>query len=130
MYRSGANYPSYLLKKYEREGVHIPFAEGDKKLLKEHTVDFVSFSYYNSRVSSADGSKKDTTEGNVFPTLRNPYLKESEWGWPIDPLGLRITLNVLYDRYQKPLFIVENGLAPMIFRTRTDIYRMIIELII
>ena len=103
------NYPSYLLKKYEREGVHIPFAEGDKKLLKEHTVDFVSFSYYNSRVSSADGSKKDTTEGNVFPTLRNPYLKESEWGWPIDPLGLRITLNVLYDRYQKPLFIVENG---------------------
>ena len=83
------NYPSYLLKKYEREGIHIPFAEGDKKLLKEHTVDFVSFSYYNSRVSSADGSKKDTTEGNVFPTLRNPYLKESEWGWPIDPLGLR-----------------------------------------
>ncbi len=103
------NYPSYLLKKYEREGIHIPFAEGEQELLREHTVDFVSFSYYNSRVSSADSSKKDTTDGNVFPTLRNPYLKESEWGWPIDPLGLRITLNVLYDRYQKPLFIVENG---------------------
>jgi 6-phospho-beta-glucosidase len=51
------------------------------------------------------------TSGNVFPTLRNPYLKASEWGWQIDPLGLRITLNALYDRYQKPLFIVENGLG-------------------
>ncbi len=103
------NYPNYLLKKYQREGIHIPFAEGDKELLQKNTVDFVSFSYYNSRVSSADTSKKDTTEGNVFPTLVNPYLKVSDWGWPIDPLGLRITLNVLYDRYQKPLFIVENG---------------------
>ena len=51
------------------------------------------------------------TEGNVFATLKNPYLKASEWGWQIDPLGLRITLNSLYDRYQKPLFIVENGLG-------------------
>lgn len=102
-------YPSYLLKKYEREGICIPFTKGDKELLQNNTVDFVSFSYYNSRVSSANPNRKDTTEGNVFPTLVNPYLKTSDWGWPIDPLGLRITLNLLYDRYQKPLFIVENG---------------------
>ena len=102
-------YPNYLIKKYEKEGISIPFAEGDKELLQKYTADFISFSYYNSRVSSADTSQKDTTEGNVFPTLVNPYLKVSAWGWPIDPLGLRITLNALYDRYQKPLFIVENG---------------------
>ena len=102
-------YPAYLIKRYERDGIQIPYMQGDRELLEEHTVDFVSFSYYNSRVSSADAGGKDITEGNVFPTLINPYLKTSDWGWPIDPLGLRITLNVLYDRYQKPLFIVENG---------------------
>ena len=102
-------YPAYLIKRYEREGIQIPYMQGDRELLEEYTVDFVSFSYYNSRVSSADAGGKDITEGNVFPTLINPHLKTSDWGWPIDPLGLRITLNVLYDRYQKPLFIVENG---------------------
>ena len=54
---------------------------------------------------------KGQTAGNVFKTVRNPNLKVSEWGWQIDPLGLRITCNSLYDRYQKPLFIVENGLG-------------------
>ena len=78
--------------------------------MKENTVDFVSFSYYSSRCASADASV-DTTDGNVFATVKNPYLKASEWGWQIDPLGLRITMNALYDRYQKPLFIVENGLG-------------------
>ena len=53
----------------------------------------------------------DTTDGNVFATVKNPYLKASEWGWQIDPIGLRITMNALYDRYEKPLFIVENGLG-------------------
>ncbi len=78
--------------------------------MRENTVDFISLSYYSSRCASADPSI-DTTAGNAFATVRNPYLKTSEWGWQIDPLGLRITLNGLYDRYQKPLFIVENGLG-------------------
>ncbi|WP_420324342.1 family 1 glycosylhydrolase, partial [Listeria monocytogenes] len=69
------------------------------------------FSYYSSRLTSADPEKNKETEGNVFATLKNPYLKASEWGWQIDPLGLRITMNTIYDRYQKPLFIVENGLG-------------------
>ncbi|WP_140442677.1 family 1 glycosylhydrolase, partial [Listeria monocytogenes] len=67
--------------------------------------------YYSSRLTSADPEKNKETEGNVFATLKNPYLKASEWGWQIDPLGLRITMNTIYDRYQKPLFIVENGLG-------------------
>lgn len=103
-------YPAYAENFFEREGIVLNMTEEDRKLLKEHTVDFISFSYYSSRCASADASI-DKTEGNVFATLKNPYLKASEWGWQIDPLGLRITMNVLYDRYQKPLFIVENGLG-------------------
>lgn len=78
---------------------------------RENTVDFISFSYYSSRLTSADLEAGEKTSGNAFATLKNPYLKAIEWGWQIDPLGLRITMNALYDRYQKPLFIVENGLG-------------------
>lgn len=109
--QSRGYYPNYALKALERNGITIPFEEGDKELLKENTVDFVSFSYYSSRIASANPKANKQTDGNVFATLKNPYLKASEWGWQIDPLGLRITLNSLYDRYQKPLFIVENGLG-------------------
>lgn len=85
--------------------------DGDLELLKENTVDFISFSYYSSRVSTTDPELLEQTAGNIFASVKNPYLKASEWGWQIDPLGLRITLNDIYDRYQKPLFIVENGLG-------------------
>ncbi len=103
-------YPSYAKKFFERENIVLNMTEEDEKVLRENTVDFVSFSYYSSRCTSADSSI-DMTDGNVFATVKNPYLKASEWGWQIDPLGLRCTLNTLYDRYQKPLFIVENGLG-------------------
>ncbi|WP_034551836.1 6-phospho-beta-glucosidase [Carnobacterium funditum] len=109
--QSRGEYPAYALKKLEREGVSIKMEEGDLELLKENTVDFISFSYYSSRVASTDPKINKTTAGNIFASVKNPYLKESEWGWQIDPLGLRITMNSLYDRYQKPLFIVENGLG-------------------
>lgn len=103
-------YPAYAKKFFERENIQLDITEEDKKVLKENPVDFISFSYYSSRCASAD-AEIDTTDGNVFATVKNPYLKVSEWGWQIDPLGLRITMNQLYDRYQKPLFIVENGLG-------------------
>lgn len=109
--QSRGYYPSYALKMFDCKGIHPVMEAEDEKILKENTVDFISFSYYSSRLTSADPEISKTTQGNVFATLRNPYLKASEWGWQIDPLGLRITLNSLYDRYQKPLFIVENGLG-------------------
>lgn len=109
--QSRGEYPAYALKRLEREGVTIQMEEGDLELLKEHTVDFISFSYYSSRVASANPEKIDRSAGNVMASVKNPYLEESEWGWQIDPLGLRITMNDIYDRYQKPLFIVENGLG-------------------
>lgn len=109
--QSRGEYPAYALKKLEREGVTIQMEDGDLELLKENTVDFISFSYYSSRVVSTDPKVNETTSGNIFASVKNPYLEVSEWGWQIDPLGLRTTMNSLYDRYQKPLFIVENGLG-------------------
>lgn len=86
----------------------------DDRTLREGTVDFVSFSYYSSRCITVDKElmAAENAEGNaVSASVKNPYLKASEWGWAIDPVGLRVTLNTIYDRYEKPMFIVENGLG-------------------
>lgn len=107
-------YPVWARKRTERAGVTLPLAEGDAETLREGTVDFVAFSYYCSRCTTADPVlfEKNARPGNaVFKAVVNPHLKSTEWGWQIDPLGLRVTVNTLYDRYQKPLFVVENGLG-------------------
>lgn len=104
-------YPQYALNKMKRNHTLPNITDEDKALLKNHTVDFMSLSYYNSRCVRVDDPDGDNASGNLFSSAKNPYLKESEWGWPIDPLGLRITLNNIYDRYQIPLFLVENGLG-------------------
>ena len=109
--QSKGYYPSYSRRFFEENNIKLEFHDGDEKVLKENTVDYIAFSYYSSRLTSADTEKNIETEGNVFSTMKNPYLQASEWGWQIDPLGLRITMNEIYDRYQKPLFIVENGLG-------------------
>lgn len=102
-------YPSYALKKFERENIHLEFGESDKELLRCHPVDFVSFSYYCSRTVTAFEDDYKETTGNLFKSVKNPNLSSTQWGWQIDALGLRSSLNMLYNRYQKPLFIVENG---------------------
>lgn len=105
-------YPSYFECIKEELNINIVMDNADPDILKEGTVDFVSLSYYNSRVASADPElNKQLIGGNAFSSLPNPYLQQSEWGWQIDADGLRITLNDLYDRYEKPLFVVENGLG-------------------
>lgn len=104
-------YPPYAVKQLERKQILPQMAEGDIECLRDNTVDFISFSYYNSRCVSSEVSLEEQAGGNLFASKKNPYLASSQWGWPIDPLGLRITLNEVYDRYQKPLFIVENGLG-------------------
>ena len=102
------NYPKYLDRDLAAEGVSIKMEPGDEEILK-NTVDFISFSYYVSVCESAD--QMETGEGNLIGGISNPYLKASEWGWQKDPKGLRITLNQIYDRYQLPVFIAENGLG-------------------
>lgn len=104
-------YPAYLLKRYENEGIQLKVAEDDFEIMKKHAVDFVSFSYYSSSCSAYDKTGLDINEGNTATTIKNPYLSATDWGWQIDPLGMRISLIELYDRYRKPLFVVENGLG-------------------
>lgn len=107
-------YPVWAKKRMERAGVSLAMTEDDEAQLAAGTVDYISFSYYCSRCMSADPEilKNHSRGGNAaIHAVVNPYLKSSEWGWQIDPLGLRITMNTLYDRYEKPLFIVENGLG-------------------
>ena len=84
--------------------------EGDDKILKEGIVDFYSLSYYLSGCSSTDPNMKRVT-GNMTTGVKNPYLKSSEWGWQIDPDGLRYYLDMVYNRYKIPLMVVENGLG-------------------
>ncbi len=108
-------YPSYALRKLARENCLPQMQDGDREILHNNTVDYIAFSYYNSRCIAANPNPEDMAAGNLFASAKNPYLKYSEWGWPIDPMGLRITLNNIYDRYQMPMFLVENGLGAMDF---------------
>ena len=99
------------MKRYFREnGIHIHMEPEDEAILK-HTVDFISISYYMSYCATADEEKNVQSKGNIMSAVKNPYLEESDWGWQIDPKGMRYILNQLYDRYQLPIFIVENGLG-------------------
>ncbi|WP_145542842.1 glycoside hydrolase family 1 protein [Yersinia frederiksenii] len=103
-------YPSYMTRYFKQHDISIEITAEDKAALKE-TVDFISFSYYMSGCVTADEDLNRKARGNILSMVQNPHLASSEWGWQIDPEGLRIVLNELWDRYQKPLFIVENGLG-------------------
>lgn len=100
-----------ILNVIKDNNIDIQMAEGDKELMLENTVDFISFSYYMSVAAAHNPEDYNSGRGNVLGGLSNPYLQASEWGWQIDPVGLRLVLNDFYDRYQLPLFIVENGLG-------------------
>ena len=103
-------YPNYMSRYFAEHNINITMEPGDEEILACYTADFVSFSYYMTYLASSDPSQSETS-GNLIGTIKNPYLELSQWNWPIDPVGLRITLNRLYDRYNVPLFIVENGLG-------------------
>lgn len=105
-------YPEYIKRYFRENHIELQIEDGDEEILK-HTVDFVSFSYYMSVCETADLEKKKKGKGNLMGGVPNPYLPSSEWGWQIDPQGIRYVLNMFWDRWQKPLFIVENGLGAM-----------------
>ncbi len=104
-------YPAYLLARFRNKGIHIVKETGDDEIMKAYPVDFVSFSYYHSSCVAADTTNLEQAAGNTITAVKNPYVPSSDWGWQIDPIGLRISMVDLYDRYRKPLFIVENGLG-------------------
>ena len=104
-------YPSYIKAYFKKKGIDIKMEEGDEEIIKKYPVDYYAFSYYSSRCTSTDPEVLGNCKANIFDSLKNPYLKASEWGWQIDAIGLRVTMRDLYDRYQIPLMIVENGLG-------------------
>ncbi len=103
-------YPRMILRDLEKKGIEIAMEPGDLDIIREGTVDFLSFSYYMSMTESVDPNA-ERTPGNTVLGVKNPYLQSSDWGWQVDPVGLRVSLIELYDRYKKPLIIVENGIG-------------------
>ena len=103
-------YPNYIKRYFKENNINIIMEEGDEDILKAGPVDFYTCSYYMSNCQTADKSK-EAGSGNILGGVPNPYLKASDWGWQIDPIGLRYSLNEIWDRYQKPIFVVENGLG-------------------
>ncbi|PIP00083.1 cryptic phospho-beta-glucosidase B [uncultured Pleomorphomonas sp.] len=104
-------YPQHRRLAWQRDGVNVVMERGDEEIIRQYTVDFVSFSYYMSMVSSVDAERREKVGGNLTTGVKNPYLPTSEWDWQIDPVGLTHALIDLSDRYRKPLFIVESGLG-------------------
>jgi 6-phospho-beta-glucosidase len=107
------HYPAYALKMFERKGFNIDITEEDKKALAEGTVDYIGFSYYMTNVVDSTVTKdvSKSTDGSSEHSVKNPYIKESDWGWAIDPKGLKFFMHEIYDRYQIPLMNCENGLG-------------------
>ena len=105
------HYPAYALKMFERKRFNINITDEDKKALSEGTVDYIGFSYYMSNTVNSNSIRdvSTTTDGSSEHSVKNPYIKETDWGWAIDPEGLRYVLNQFYERYELPMFIVENG---------------------
>lgn len=102
-------FPKYKLFEYQREGIDVRISEEDQKAFKEGTLDFIGLNYYMSAVSSTETDEK--AQEAMFGGEVNPYLEKSDWGWTIDPEGLRYLLNFVYQKYQKPIIICENGLG-------------------
>ena len=120
-------WPGYMLRYLRERGIELNITDEDRVALRE-TVDFISFSYYMTGCVTVDEALNQQARGNILSMVPNPHLPSSEWGWQIDPIGLRTLLNMLWDRYQKPLFIVENGLGardvPQADGTIVDDYRI------
>ncbi|SJZ96342.1 glycoside hydrolase family 1 protein [Anaerorhabdus furcosa] len=104
-------YPTFIFKEWKRKGFDIKMEKDDLDIIQKYTVDFISFSYYMSMVQSINAEQREKVGGNLTTGVKNPYLHISEWGWQVDPVGLKISLIDLYDRYHKPLWIVENGIG-------------------
>lgn len=104
-------YPAYRLKRYEREGIKLEDCPEDYTYLKKYPCDILSFSCYCSNTETVHTEGLDTSGGNFSMGVKNPYLKTNAWGWALDPDCLRIACNTLYERYHKPLWIVENGIG-------------------
>lgn len=108
--QTGGYYPDYRLKYYEKMGIKLDDRPEDYELIKNYSSDFLSFSFYDSSTTTTHADIAGGS-GNLVMDVKNPYLETNAWGWASNPNCLRIALNQLYDRYRKPLWIVENGIG-------------------
>lgn len=104
------SYPAYARRLWAQQGIKLQIQQGDDEILKAGTVDFYTLSYYMSNCVTTH-KDAEQTGGNLSRGFKNPYLQSSDWGWQIDPQGLRYALNEIYDRYRLPLMVLENGLG-------------------
>lgn len=102
-------FPTYKIKEYEDFGIHLEISKEDQKAFAEGTIDFIGMNYYSTGVAKYEGS--ENVEETLFGGVQNPYLKQSKWGWAIDPIGIRYLLNYTYRKYGLPIMITENGLG-------------------
>ena len=105
------HYPAYAKSMWKKQGVALQIEEGDAEILAEGKIDYVGISYYMSSAVKADAENdiSSSSDGSTLKTVKNPYVKASDWGWQIDSVGLRYSLATLYERYELPIFIIENG---------------------
>ena len=106
-------YPYYMKRVFDNLGVEVKFEENDEEILKQGKVDFITISYYMTYIMRYKGKTIPEPTGRLLSDIKNPHLPMSDWGWTIDPVGFRITLNRIYDRYHLPIFISENGLGSL-----------------
>lgn len=115
-------YPSYIWKFFEENNIDIKMEDGDEEVIKSYPIDFITFSYYRSRVVSVESMEPaEVIDTNSLEGVVNPYLEKTGWGWSVDPDGLRLALQELYDRYQLPLFVAENGLGAIDVKSEDDV---------
>lgn len=103
-------YPGFMRRHFLDQGYNVEMQAGDSEILLGGIADFVAISYYLSQTTQS-GDPNDQSVGHLDKSLPNPFIDTTHWGWPVDPIGLRIALNLLWDRYQVPIMIVENGLG-------------------
>ena len=118
-------YPNYIFRLWKENGVEVKMEEEDLEIIKNYPSEYLAFSYYRTSIHEAGVPSFFDTGGEY--SKQNPYLKVSDWGWQIDPMGFRYTLNELWDRYQVPIFPVENGLGAndeLVNGTVEDDYRV------
>ncbi|MCC3237158.1 family 1 glycosylhydrolase, partial [Pediococcus acidilactici] len=107
--QANGEYPAWLLKYWQRRGISVEISDEDRKILAQGTVDYIGFSYYMSFTTKANDDDSDYAYRESTDLVDNPYVAKSDWGWQIDPIGLRYSMNWMQDRWHKPQFIVENG---------------------
>ncbi len=107
--QANGEYPAWLLKYWQRRNIFVDISDEDREILAQGTVDYIGFSYYMSFTTKANDDDPDYAYRESTDLVDNPYVAKSDWGWQIDPIGLRYSMNWMQDRWHKPQFIVENG---------------------